>query len=423
VLSGCYQQRSAGYILNFDMKKSKADEENGEKSKKLSCWCGCPELEQFSDSYHRCSNCQTLVSTVLGKYDRAALDKKQVEFYGKPYWLDYQKNKLGFPTIDERARQDLSGRCLYWLKTILKYRLPDARLLELGSAHGGFVSLLNWTGYRATGLEINKWVIDFARRAYNVDLLEGSLEAQYLPKSSLDIIVLMDVIEHVADPLDLLSRCAELLTDDGIIVMQTPQYPEGTDYTQLQAAGSPFLNHLHENEHFYLFSRQAVVKLLQQLNLVQIVFEPAFFAHYDMFLVAGKKNLLTNSAEKIERALSKRPEGRMVLALCELDDRLRDANNKLEEIEKDSRSRFEQIEQLNAWLKESDVDRTARFEQIEKLTALLRESEVDRAARFEQIEKLTERVKEVEAESNARLLQVQQLEGLLKKKEVFFKRR
>lgn len=282
---------------------------------------------------------------------------------------------------------------------MLKYRLPDARLLELGSAHGGFVALLGWAGYTATGLEINQWVIDFARRAYRVNLLAGSLESQDLEKGSLDIIVLMDVIEHVTDPRGLLSRCAELLTNDGIIVMQTPQYPEGADYAQLQAAESPFLNHLHENEHLHLFSRQAVVKLLQQINLQQIAFEPAFFAHYDMFLVAGKKNLQANSAEKIERALSKRPEGRMVLALCDLDGRLRDVNNKAEEIGQESRLRFEQIQQLTAWLQESEADRASRLQQIETLGRRLDEVDRENQDRFAQIEKLQALIRENEADN------------------------
>ncbi len=380
------------------MKKTKAGAENSLNKKKLSCWCGCTELEYFSGTYLKCNACQTLISTLLNSYDRMELDKKLAEFYGEPYWVDYQKKKLGFPAIDERARQDLSGRCLYWLKTMLKYRLPDARLLELGSAHGGFVALLGWAGYTATGLEINQWVIDFARRAYRVNLLAGSLESQDLEKGSLDIIVLMDVIEHVTDPRGLLSRCAELLTNDGIIVMQTPQYPEGADYAQLQAAESPFLNHLHENEHLYLFSRQAVVKLLQQINVQQIAFEPAFFAHYDMFLVAGKKNLQANSAEKIERALSKRPEGRMVLALCDLDGRLRDVNNKAEEIGQESRLRFEQIQQLTAWLQESEADRASRLQQIETLGRRLDEVDRENQDRFAQIEKLQALIRENEAD-------------------------
>jgi len=405
------------------MKKTEAGGERSEKRKKLSCWCGCTELEHFSSAYFKCNACQTLISTMLGRYDRTELDTKLAEFYGEPYWVDYQEKELGFPAIDERARQDLSGRCLYWLKTILKYRLPDARLLELGSAHGGFVALLGWAGYTATGLEINQWVIDFARRAYNVTVLAGRLESQDLEKGSLDIIALMDVIEHVADPRSLLSRCAELLTGDGIIVIQTPQYPEGADYAQLQAAGSPFLNHLHENEHLYLFSRPAVVKLLQQFNLQQVAFEPAFFAHYDMYLVAGKKTLQVNSPGKIEQALSIHPQRRLVLALCDLDDTLRDANKKLAEAEKERTVQLAHREECETRLAASDTESRKRYAQIKELTVLLRESESDRDKRMQQILLLQEKLTSVEGESKERSFQITELTRLLQKTEAESKKR
>jgi 2-polyprenyl-3-methyl-5-hydroxy-6-metoxy-1,4-benzoquinol methylase len=405
------------------MNKKKAGGERSEKIKKLSCWCGCTELEQFSGAYLKCTTCQTLISTVLDRYDRTELEKRQAEFYGKPYWVDYQEKELGFPALDERARQDLSGRCLYWLKTILKYRLPDARLLELGSSHGGFVALLGWAGYTATGLEINQWVIDFARRAYNVNLLAGSLESHELAKGSLDIIALMDVIEHVSDPRGVLSRCAELLTADGIIVMQTPQYPEGADYAQLQAAESPFLNHLHENEHLYLFSRQAMVKILQQLSLKEIVFEPALFAHYDMYLVAGKRPLQVNSPRKIEQALCNRPAGRMVLALFDLDGSLKGAHKKLAQAEKERTVHLARLEKCETRLEASDTESSKRYVQIKELTALLRESESDRDKRMQQILALQEKLTSVAGESEDRYFQIQELTTLLQKSETENKKR
>lgn len=441
------------------MKKTKANAESSVNNRKLSCWCGSAELEYFSGAYLKCSACQTLISTMLGNYGHAELNKKQAQFYGKSYWVDYQQQELGFPAIDERARQDLYGRCLYWLKTILQYKLPVARALELGSSHGGFVALLGWAGYAATGVEINQWIIDFARRAFSVNLLLGDLAAQNIQKSSMDIIALMDVLEHVTDPVGVVTHCAQLLSPDGIMVIQTPCYPEGTDYRALQSAGSPFLSHLHEQEHLYLFSRQSIAELLSRVSVRYIAFEPALFAHYDMYLVAGKKPLKKNSPKRIEQALSKQPEARLVLALCDLDDSLKDTEKKLAQAEtersvhlsrleeyemrlqasdtesskryaqineltgqltsseKDRAATQKQIEQLNALMKECEADRTARLEQIEQLTAWLQKSEADRAARLEQIETLGRRLDEVDRENKDRFAQIEKLQAWLKQSE------
>jgi hypothetical protein len=77
------------------------------------------------------------------------------DFYGKNYWFTHQEGDLGLPNIITRARIDLPERCLYWLRTLLKYKLPPAKVLELGSAHGGFVALLQWAGFEAMGSEVS----------------------------------------------------------------------------------------------------------------------------------------------------------------------------------------------------------------------------------------------------------------------------
>jgi hypothetical protein len=47
-------------------------------------------------------------------------------FYGKQYWLEHMTEELGFSDIFQRAQSDLTERCLHWLETLLRYRLPPA---------------------------------------------------------------------------------------------------------------------------------------------------------------------------------------------------------------------------------------------------------------------------------------------------------
>src|SRR5262245_14072418 len=106
------------------------------------CWCGNQTLAEFSSDYRLCQACGTLVSQV-GMVDEGCLvQDDESDFYGKNYWLGHMANDLGLPNIRERARLDLPERCLYWLRHLLSFRLPPARVLELGAAHGGFVALL-----------------------------------------------------------------------------------------------------------------------------------------------------------------------------------------------------------------------------------------------------------------------------------------
>ena len=76
----------------------------------------------------------------------------------------------GYPTIGDRARLDLTERAQYWLYCVLKHRLPPGGSLEIGSAHGGFVRLMQLAGFDAAGMEMSR----LSSRSPNPGLACGS---------------------------------------------------------------------------------------------------------------------------------------------------------------------------------------------------------------------------------------------------------
>ncbi|MGB9871741.1 MAG: methyltransferase domain-containing protein, partial [Anaerolineae bacterium] len=274
------------------------------------CWCGNTELVPFSPEYWRCPVCESLVTsrTPAQSATPRVLDDNH-DFYGRDYWFSYQEKDLGFPNIMVRSRTDLPERCLYWLRTVLKYKLPPASVLELGSAHGGFVAMLRWAGFEATGLELSPWVVEFARQHFGVPMLLGAIEDQQVEPGSLDMIALMDVLEHLPDPVGTIQHCLNLLKPDGVMIIQTPCYPEGKSYEEMVAEGNRFLELLKADEHLYLFSRQSIREFFHRLGAEHLAFEPAIFAHYDMFLVVSRVPLAAYLPDGIAKALSATPNG------------------------------------------------------------------------------------------------------------------
>src|SRR5262245_66668420 len=100
------------------------------------CWCGSTRLTPFSPDYLRC-DCGTLVDRLFPPEDLTRV-ADQGEFYSRDYYLKHLPEDYGLPVLPERARADVPERNLHWLRTLLAYKLPPARVLELGSAHGGF---------------------------------------------------------------------------------------------------------------------------------------------------------------------------------------------------------------------------------------------------------------------------------------------
>ncbi|WP_133716047.1 class I SAM-dependent methyltransferase [Methylocaldum gracile] len=340
----------------------------------LHCWCGNANLEVFSPAYLTCSACGTLVTRKMPGTQISQISDDEQGLYGREYWFSHQEQELGFGNIVTRSRTDLSERCLYWLRTVLKYKLPPAKTLELGCAHGGFVALLKQVGFDSSGLELSPWVVNFSRQTFNVPVVCGPVEKQQIERESLDVVVLMDVLEHLADPLGTMQHCLSLLKQDGLLVIQTPRYPTETTYPEMVDRSDRFLEMLQEHEHLYLFSQDSIRELFRRLGARYIAFEPAIFAHYDMFLVVSRQPLSVNTQVKIDEFLSSTPENRIVQALLDADGRARQLDLRLRESEADRNARLGQINELTQLLQVSEKDRAARLDQINELTRLLHES-------------------------------------------------
>src|SRR5215831_3687437 len=115
--------------------------------------------------------------------------------------------------------------------------------------------MLRGAGFRATGLEMSNWVVEFARKTFYVPILGGPVEDQRIEPNSLDVIALMDVLEHLHDPVGPMRHCLRLLKPDRILLIETPCYREGSTYEQMVTRSARSLETLQPREHLYLFSR------------------------------------------------------------------------------------------------------------------------------------------------------------------------
>ncbi|MEL7638498.1 MAG: glycosyltransferase [Solidesulfovibrio sp.] len=273
------------------------------------CWCGVGGLEPFSDGYMLCPACGTLVSR-----------EERPEGYGRDYWYEHQVAELGQPSIEARARLDLPERCVYWLRRFMRACLPPGAVLELGCAHGGFTALLHQAGFAASGLELDGSVAALAAKTFGVTMLAGPLEEQDIAPGSLAAVVLMDVLEHLPEPVEFLRRLMGLLAPGGIVFVQTPRFPAGASHGRLLADGDPFARMLLPAEHLYLYSEKAVRELFAFAGLGQFRFEKALFP-YDMLFVAGRQPIPEHGREAVEAALCATPGGRLSLAMLDLSDR------------------------------------------------------------------------------------------------------
>lgn len=101
-----------------------------------------------------------------------------------------------------------------------KYR-QTCMLLDVGCGFGLFLNEARRRGWEAVGVEPAQHQADWGRQHLGLQVLPD-LDSRELQPGQFDVITLWDVIEHVADPGKLLTRCRELLRPGGLLLVKTP---------------------------------------------------------------------------------------------------------------------------------------------------------------------------------------------------------
>ena len=147
------------------------------------------------------------------------------------------------PFLKERA--ELGTMCLNAAK--------KGKLLDIGCGNGFFLAWMRDAGWEVTGIEPDPVAAKVAQERHGISVIAGTLEDAKLPNESFEAITLHHVIEHVYDPVALLSECRRLLKPCGKVVVATPNLESHGH----KAFGGSWRG-LEPPRHFYLFSHSTL---------------------------------------------------------------------------------------------------------------------------------------------------------------------
>jgi 2-polyprenyl-3-methyl-5-hydroxy-6-metoxy-1,4-benzoquinol methylase len=95
------------------------------------------------------------------------------------------------------------------------------RLLDIGAGSGSFLNKAREAGFEIYGNELSEAAIQYSLKKYNVRLDSGDVGRD--PRTEFfDAITMWGVLEHVREPMSLLSTAARLLKQDGVFYIYTP---------------------------------------------------------------------------------------------------------------------------------------------------------------------------------------------------------
>ncbi len=153
----------------------------------------------------------------------------------------FRCNECGFIFADEREVADLvslyerleddeyekgmENRSLQMRRITREIREahPAARtLLDIGAGIGLMVDEARKAGFEAMGIEPSRSLVAAGKRLLGVDLVQGVFPHPAVASRRFDVISLVDVIEHVRDPVGLMRDCGQALSEDGLLAVVTP---------------------------------------------------------------------------------------------------------------------------------------------------------------------------------------------------------
>lgn len=203
-------------------------------------------------SYYRCEQCQLIflasIPNDLGNY----------------YPSEYYEIPASKAVLASRAFASQGSKL-----DIVKHFHASGKLLEIGPAYGLFSYLAKSNGFDVTTVEMDARCVDYLRSTLGIQVVHGLASVELIHALPLfDVIVMWQVIEHLADPWSFLDELAKHLAPGGALIIDTPN----PDSFQFRLLGGQW-THVDAPRHTTLIPASVLTARLERHGLTPCLLE------------------------------------------------------------------------------------------------------------------------------------------------------
>jgi SAM-dependent methyltransferase len=216
----------------------------------------CGSITSHTYLFHK-NGCEILRCAECGLGRAEGRGFEPAQYYTQDYFsgghADGYANYLG----SERVLRREFARTVRFIRNYC----DGGRLLELGCAYGFF--LQEARGYfDAAGIELAEDAAAHCRRS-GLRVLTGAADDAHMNAfGSMDVIVMLDVIEHMPAPHETLALCARHLRPGGIVVLTTGDFDSAL--ARRSGAGWRLMT---PPQHLWFFSAASIERLAARLGM------------------------------------------------------------------------------------------------------------------------------------------------------------
>lgn len=259
------------------------------QEKVITLWNKAIDYEYFSTkeefNYYKCEDCGTIFIHPI-PYEQLK------DIYPSNYYSFVNKSKSIVVKIKEWLDK------LFLRKILTQLNAKEINVLDVGGGTGWIVDILKKADSRIKFTQI----VDFDKNAKAIaenkghNYFEGTIE-EFETDIKFDLILLLNLIEHVKNPLEVIKKVQALLSQNGIIVIKTPN----TASIDASIFRKTYWGGLHCPRHWIIFSAKSFKILLESTNLKIKSLEYTQGAPFWAFSIIAylfRKKLVSISADK-----------------------------------------------------------------------------------------------------------------------------
>jgi SAM-dependent methyltransferase len=224
--------------------------------------CGTPDpTPQFQRNGFDMVACRHCGCVYVGQ-DPGTIDFDKL--YGQDYYTGGHDQVFTDYVGQQAARRAHARRKLWMLRhlPLFNLRIPhEGHLLDVGCAAGFFLAEAQ-AHYTVQGVELSSWSSAWARDHLKLPVITGTLQQAALAADRFDVITLWDVIEHVPDPVPLLTEAARVLKPGGQLILTTGDW--GSAYARRHGADWHLMT---PPWHLTMFSRDTLTRAAARAGL------------------------------------------------------------------------------------------------------------------------------------------------------------
>jgi len=166
------------------------------------------------------------LSPVLSRFLGSACPSKQEiqSLYDQDYFAQEYGPGIDPDSPEFEKRLSLEGHRVRFFKRTKR----KGRVLDIGCGNSYFLTACRKEGYDVHGLDISDWAVQYATVKLGISVAAGEFGEVAFPPHSFDVITMWHFLEHTRDPRHVMMKAREWLKEDGILIIDVPNY-EGTD--------------------------------------------------------------------------------------------------------------------------------------------------------------------------------------------------